>query len=350
MSIQEEGAQLKQWQLFGKQDFGSFFADITKVSTILACNNDDASALTDKDGKTYSTISGTESLYWIINTPLPVKVLGYSLINGNDAELDPKKVLLYGYDENGIATQLSSKTPTFQTRGTRLTYTTTTTKLFKRFTLVVDDETTPQVRLADVELYSSAIVDADNPYIHMPSSVEASADGLSNTELIGKLNDASRTTAYRAAFTQPVAITYTYDQPVSINAYTISAAKNEPTRDPASWTLEGSNDGNTWAQIDSQTGEAFSQRYATQFYTTGTTPSYKYYRLTVTATNGAEQLQIGELQLFTLEPASTDDPTGINEIERTNIEDGAIYNIAGQRLQKLQRGINIVNGKKILIK
>jgi predicted alpha-1,6-mannanase (GH76 family) len=350
LSIQEEGAQLKQWQLFGKQDFGSFFADITKVSTILACNNDDASALTDKDGKTYSTISGTESLYWIINTPLPVKVLGYSLINGNDAELDPKKVLLYGYDENGIATQLSSKTPTFQTRGTRLTYTTTTTKLFKRFTLVVDDETTPQVRLADVELYSSAIVDADNPYIHMPSSVEASADGLSNTELIGKLNDASRTTAYRAAFTQPVAITYTYDQPVSINAYTISAAKNEPTRDPASWTLEGSNDGNTWAQIDSQTGEAFSQRYATQFYTTGTTPSYKYYRLTVTATNGAEQLQIGELQLFTLEPASTDDPTGINEIERTNIEDGAIYNIAGQRLQKLQRGINIVNGKKILIK
>ncbi|MCR5850812.1 MAG: hypothetical protein K6G92_08895 [Bacteroidaceae bacterium] len=26
----------------------------------------------------------------------------------------------------------------------------------------------------------------------------------------------------------------------------------------------------------------------------------------------------------------------------------AIYNLAGQRLQKMQRGINIVNGKKVL--
>ena len=28
--------------------------------------------------------------------------------------------------------------------------------------------------------------------------------------------------------------------------------------------------------------------------------------------------------------------------------EGAVYNLAGQRLQKMQKGINIVNGKKIL--
>ena len=33
---------------------------------------------------------------------------------------------------------------------------------------------------------------------------------------------------------------------------------------------------------------------------------------------------------------------------RSQMEDGAIYNIAGQRIQKMQKGINIVNGKKIL--
>jgi len=42
-----------------------------------------------------------------------------------------------------------------------------------------------------------------------------------------------------------------------------------------------------------------------------------------------------------------DDATGIQAIENT-IEDGAIYNIAGQRVGKMQKGINIVNGKKIL--
>jgi hypothetical protein len=44
-----------------------------------------------------------------------------------------------------------------------------------------------------------------------------------------------------------------------------------------------------------------------------------------------------------------DDATGIQEIEDA-VEDGAIYNVAGQRLNKMQKGINIVNGKKILKK
>ena len=44
------------------------------------------------------------------------------------------------------------------------------------------------------------------------------------------------------------------------------------------------------------------------------------------------------------------DPTGIRsmEEERGMMEDGVIYNLAGQRLQKMQKGINIVNGKKVL--
>ena len=45
-----------------------------------------------------------------------------------------------------------------------------------------------------------------------------------------------------------------------------------------------------------------------------------------------------------------DDATGISLMEdgRSQMEGGAIYNIAGQRIQKIQKGINIVNGKKIL--
>ena len=45
-----------------------------------------------------------------------------------------------------------------------------------------------------------------------------------------------------------------------------------------------------------------------------------------------------------------DDATGISLMEdgRSQMEDGAIYNVAGQRLNKMQKGINIVNGKKIL--
>ena len=41
--------------------------------------------------------------------------------------------------------------------------------------------------------------------------------------------------------------------------------------------------------------------------------------------------------------------TGINDIEQDG-QDAAIYNLAGQRLSKPQRGVNIQNGKKILVK
>ncbi len=40
--------------------------------------------------------------------------------------------------------------------------------------------------------------------------------------------------------------------------------------------------------------------------------------------------------------------TSIEEINGDAMENGLIYNLAGQRIQKMQKGINIVNGKKIL--
>ena len=60
---------------------------------------------------------------------------------------------------------------------------------------------------------------------------------------------------------------------------------------------------------------------------------------------------------FTLELIQNNDPsfnpaTGIALIEEKNValKPQGIYNIAGQRLSKLQKGINIVNGKKVLVK
>ena len=46
-----------------------------------------------------------------------------------------------------------------------------------------------------------------------------------------------------------------------------------------------------------------------------------------------------------------DDPTDLEAIDNEQLTiDNKIYNLAGQRLNKLQKGINIVGGKKILVK
>ncbi|MBO4549405.1 MAG: hypothetical protein J5733_01630, partial [Bacteroidaceae bacterium] len=46
-----------------------------------------------------------------------------------------------------------------------------------------------------------------------------------------------------------------------------------------------------------------------------------------------------------------DDPTGLEAIDNEQLTiDNKIYNLAGQRLGKMQKGINIVNGKKVFVK
>ena len=45
-----------------------------------------------------------------------------------------------------------------------------------------------------------------------------------------------------------------------------------------------------------------------------------------------------------------DEATAIEELFGGEAQDGTIYNLAGQRISKMQKGINIVNGKKIMVK
>lgn len=62
------------------------------------------------------------------------------------------------------------------------------------------------------------------------------------------------------------------------------------------------------------------------------------YDISSTNTGGVKEFGIAFLD---------EDPTGIDNVN-DNLNDGAIYNLAGQRIGKMQKGINIVNGKKIL--
>ena len=342
-----DNCQFTQWQLFGKPDYGTFYADVMSIASVISSDGSDITPLIDNDGTTSATISGN-SLFWDIYTPIPVKVLGFSLLNADNAELDPKSIILYGYDEDNTQTQISNKALSFPARGSRLTYTTSTTKLFKRFRLLVSEAASSSVKLADFGLYGAAIAETDFPGLLVPTNIEASAPGLSTTEGIDRINDGSRTTCYHADFTEQVAITYTYRMPVSINAYAITASKNEVTRDPADWMLEGSNDGSTWTMLDSRSGETFSNRYVTQFYlmneelAADEIPSYTTYRFTVTATGGANQLQIGELQLLNIEKQ---DPDGIKDIKDTNnfkdLKD-SWFDLSGRRLSRPTNGVNII--------
>ena len=57
----------------------------------------------------------------------------------------------------------------------------------------------------------------------------------------------------------------------------------------------------------------------------------------VVVTPAAKSIKIGDL-------------TGVESVKTSENGKGAIYNVAGQRLDKVQKGVNIVNGRKVMVK
>ena len=65
-------------------------------------------------------------------------------------------------------------------------------------------------------------------------------------------------------------------------------------------------------------------------------------------TNLLEELRPASIVLPEIPVSKEEDPDGINDLKASQATDKGIYNLAGQRLSRMQKGINIVNGKKIL--
>ncbi|MFC0105207.1 ThuA domain-containing protein [Kibdelosporangium aridum] len=98
----------------------------------------------------------------------------------------------------------------------------------------------------------------------------------------------------------------------AVNRYTLTSANDFAGRDPKDWTLEGSNDGSTWTQVDKQTGQTFGERLQTRLFTIASPVSYSRYRLNITANAGDPIIQLADLSLFAGDPTPPPTP-GINQ-------------------------------------
>jgi predicted alpha-1,2-mannosidase len=90
--------------------------------------------------------------------------------------------------------------------------------------------------------------------------------------------------------------------------YTLTSADDEPARDPKEWTLEGSNDGDTWVALDQRHNEDFGFRHQTRVFELPKPAAYQSYRLRVTANHGDPKLQLAELELLRVRSDRTPPP------------------------------------------
>ena len=64
----------------------------------------------------------------------------------------------------------------------------------------------------------------------------------------------------------PVWVSFEVKDKVKVDRYQIVSANDSPERDPKSWNLFGSNDGDEWTKIDSQTNQVFNKRFERKEY------------------------------------------------------------------------------------
>lgn len=148
---------------------------------------------------------------------------------------------------------------------------------------------------------------SDNPTPVSQSLTKANISVLKESktdEPAANLIDGKTSTKYcvdKVSGDGPVAcIVYHLPEAKAVTAYSITSANDEPGRDPKNWKLQGSNDGKTWTDLDTQSDQKFSNRYETKKYMVYGGASYEYYRLYITATYVTDNPMI-QLSEWTLE-------------------------------------------------
>ncbi len=91
---------------------------------------------------------------------------------------------------------------------------------------------------------------------------------------------------------------YKFSTKQKIEKYSLLSEIAYATRAPKSWTFEGSNDGSTWTVLDSETAISGWSDNVRKTFSFNNSNYYLYYRINISANNGASLLSIGEFEMM----------------------------------------------------
>ena len=142
-------------------------------------------------------------------------------------------------------------------------------------------------------------VETDITYLGTLSVNLENGGGVNAGEGSPKLVDGDLTTKYLInPYVNNLYLQITFRTAQRVAAYQLTSANDAATRDPKDWKLQGSNDGTTWVDLDTRTGETFPSRGLTKRYDYTNTTDYKIYRISITANGGNGLFQLAEWSLI----------------------------------------------------
>ncbi|WP_240799270.1 GH92 family glycosyl hydrolase [Streptomyces sp. A0958] len=128
------------------------------------------------------------------------------------------------------------------------------------------------------------------------TDVRASDENTGGGEVKENLVDGESGTKW-LSFEPTAWVEFDLTEPVQVVTYALTSADDHDERDPRDWTLQGSEDGESWTDLDTRTGQTFSERFQTKSYDFTADRAYQHFRLDITRNNGAtDATQLADVQ------------------------------------------------------
>ena len=263
------------------------------------------------DGKTstkFLTNHPSGAIWFALKEPSVVNT--YELASANDEPgRDPKSWVLYGSRNGSDWTVLDErKGETFTGRFQTKKFSFDNTLSYEWYKLEVKENCgAGMLQFSSLELYYSE-GDEGGDEVSVDFSTLTGTTPDSATQGFSCLFDGDVSTKYLTRSNQ-AKITFALNKAAVIKRYAITSANDHEPRDPKDWILSGSNDGNSWVELDRRTGEDFAGRFTVNEYRISQPASYLWYKLEITDNHGKDAVgltivQMAELTLYTTEENS----------------------------------------------
>lgn len=260
-------------------------------------------------------LDGTYEVLWVSDPIAPVNGV-YETINLN---LKFSKDILLGIVFQGGFLRGKTKTGTLGTLNyTSLTYTSIAVgSKFPSYSGGSNNEMLYEIDY--VEYFNKFLISSGDKYysLRIPVNKNVIPAMISNTSPSGIARASSEIANYEAykAFNGVVSdlsadawvggtslktgwLSYQFDSPKMITKYQIVSRGGQPTNAPKSWTLQASNDGVNWTDIDQRVNITGWVNSTPKEFSLSINAQYSHYKLMVTDIDGGTYLAIGEFMLF----------------------------------------------------
>jgi hypothetical protein len=148
--------------------------------------------------------------------------------------------------------------------------------------------------VTSVPVYSSV-----EPLVEVTSGTATSSVTATSGNEASKLFDKNPATGFVASASTTGIITFVPTSAFCLVRYSLTAwDTTSPGRMPRDWTIQGSNDGNSWTTIDTRSSQTGWVSGETRRFTVSNSTSYAQYRINVSANNGTNFLEIRGLSLW----------------------------------------------------